>query len=82
MPPACRAVWMLVFARTDLSSAEGTVAAPARERVVGGIADDPVALSVAGRAVDDGGRFVDGAAPREGEIDCKSQNSVNVNWRR
>lgn len=70
MPPACRVVWMLVFPRTDLSSAEGTVGARARERVVGGSAYDPVALSVAGRTVDDGGRFVDGAALREGQIDC------------
>jgi hypothetical protein len=49
MPPACRVVWMLVFPLTDLSSAEGTVGARARERVVGGSAYDPVALSVAGR---------------------------------
>src|SRR6476646_8331001 len=31
---------------------------------------DPVALSAAGCTVDDGGRFVDGAAPREGQRDC------------
>src|SRR4029077_3745023 len=60
---------MLVFPRRDLSSAEGTVGARARERVVGGSAYDPVALSVTGPTVDDSGRFVDGAAPREGHID-------------
>src|SRR6266850_1294400 len=70
MPTACRVVWMLVFPRTGLLSAEGTVGARACERVVGGSAYDPVALSVAGRIVDHGGRFVDGAAPREGQIDC------------
>src|SRR6476660_2728713 len=70
MSLACRVIWMLVFPRRDLSSAEGTVGARARERVVGGSAYDPVALSVTGPTVDDSGRFVDGAPPREGHIDC------------
>jgi len=29
---------------------------------------EPVALSVAGRTVDDSERFVDGSAPRDGQI--------------
>jgi hypothetical protein len=45
---------------------KGTVGARARERVVGGSAHDPVALSVAGRTVDHGGRFVVGATPPGG----------------
>jgi len=60
---------MLVFPRTDLWSAEGTVGARARERVVGGSAYDPAALSVAGRTVDDGGGSSTAPLP-EGQIDC------------
>ena len=67
MPPRAASSGMLVFPRTDLSSAEGTVGARACERVVGGSAYGPVALSVAGRTVDDSGRFVDGASSRTGK---------------